>query len=163
MIAAYLLVAAGVLLLVVGAIVFAFWVMFVPQVFIIEDRRNFDAVWRSRFLIGKGVWAEMIVLLIIVGILGALIGGVVGAVFGVSGSVVFGVEEGGFTILLGIVMGVVQALILPINQIAVVLLYYDSRIRKEGFDLEILAREMGTALPAAGPAVGGGPGPGLQM
>jgi hypothetical protein len=49
-----------------------------------------------------------------------------------------------------LVLGLVQALVLPIGQVATTLLYYDSRIRKEGFDLEMLAKEMGMALPPIG-------------
>lgn len=152
MLAAYVLVLAGIPLLIVGAIVFAFWIMFVPQVFIIEGKRNFAAVWRSRFLIGKGVWAELIVLLIIVGVLGALIGLALGVAFGGPTLFLAGQGKGEGTILFGLVYGLIQALVLPINQIATVLLYYDSRIRKEGFDLEMLAKEMGV-VTAAGPAL----------
>jgi len=148
MLAAYLLVLAGIALLIVGAIVFAFWVMFVPQVFIIEGKRNFEAVWRSRFLISKGVWAELVVLMMIVGALGALIGGALGAALGAPTG--FWAGEEGFTVVFSVIYGLVQALVLPISQIATVLLYYDSRMRKEGFDLEMLAKEMGVAM-AAGP------------
>ena len=41
--------------------------------------------------------------------------------------------------------GVVSILLTPISAIAVTLLYYDFRIRKEGFDLEMLSQSIGGA------------------
>ncbi|UCH36107.1 MAG: hypothetical protein JSV65_07055, partial [Armatimonadota bacterium] len=43
-------VASGFILLIVGVIVFAFWATFVTEVFVIEDKRYFSAIWRSKFL-----------------------------------------------------------------------------------------------------------------
>ncbi len=156
----YLFVAVGLVLLVIPGIVFLFWIMLVAQVFVIEDRRYLDAVWRGRFLVGNGVWAELIVLGIITGVLGALIGAVVGAVFGLI------LPEPGAQASLawGVILGGIQALTTPIGLVATVLLYYDSRIRKEGFDLQMLAREMGTstampAPPTTGPEAPSGGGP----
>jgi hypothetical protein len=40
----------------------------------------------------------------------------------------------------------VQVFAQPIQVIGVVLLYYDLRVRKEGFDLELLARSLGTTV-----------------
>ena len=37
-----------------------------------------------------------------------------------------------------------QILIVPIGAIAYILLYYDLRIRKEGFDLQMLANSIGS-------------------
>jgi hypothetical protein len=39
--------------------------------------------------------------------------------------------------------GLVSILMTPMSAIAVTLLYYDFRIRKEGFDLEMLSRSIG--------------------
>ncbi len=49
-----------------------------------------------------------------------------------------------------------SVLIIPIYPLLAVvstLLYYDLRIRKEGFDLEVMSRELGTAAPSPIPAV----------
>jgi len=161
MIVAYLFVLSGILLLVVGAIVFAFWVLFVSQVFVIEDKRYMQAVWRSRFLIGQGVWGEAIVLGIIVAVLTGIIEAAAGAAMGAPLFVATGnAEEAVRSPYLLLVLGLVQSLVFPIGQAATVLLYYDSRIRKEGFDLMMLAREMGMAPPqAAAPSADSGQGP----
>jgi len=157
LIVAELFVASGVILLGVGIIVFAFWVLFVSQVFIIEDKRFFAAIWRSRFLVGKGVWAEFIVLIVIVGVLSNIILAAVGAMFGAPGFFFRVEDQGALPLFPLLVLGLAQSLVLPIGQVATTLLYYDSRIRKEGFDLEMLAKEMGmvppqpTAIPPSQP------------
>jgi hypothetical protein len=43
-----------------------------------------------------------------------------------------------------IVSNIIEIVILPLQTIAITLLYYDLRIRKEGFDLEMLSQAMGT-------------------
>ena len=170
MILAYLLVVAGLILLVIPGIVFGFWIALTAQVFVIEDKHYGQAIWRSKFLIGQGTWAELIVLGLLVGILSLIIQGVLGALIGAS---VFAdpAEGGVMPIHAAVLFGLVQALVMPLGQIATVLLYYDSRIRKEGFDLQMLAQEMGAALPpvpeqpseptttAAGPPPGPPPPP----
>jgi hypothetical protein len=142
----YAFIGAGLLLIAVGAIVFAFWTAFVTQVFVIEDKRYFAAIWRSKFLIGQGVWAEVLVLGFITGILALLIE--LPALFL---SEALGGPGSSLWMVHGLVAGLAQALALPITLVASILLYYDSRIRKEGFDLEVLARELGKQLPPPSP------------
>ena len=140
-----LFVVSGVILLWVGSIVFFFWAGFVVEVFIIEGKRYFQAIWRSRFLVGHGVWAELVVLAVITGLLSLPIRAAIllpVALLGASTSHVGLVSvANAFASALGL------ALVLPITVVAMILLYYDSRIRKEGFDLETLARELGKAAP----------------
>jgi hypothetical protein len=38
---------------------------------------------------------------------------------------------------------VINVLTTPYTNLVVVLLYFDARIRKEGFDMEVMARELG--------------------
>ena len=150
---AYLFVLGGLLLLIIGAIVFGFWIAFVSEAFIIEDKRYFQAIQRSRFLIGKGVWAQVLVLGLIVGAITLVIQLPVGAV--TTWALVSGTEPSRLQgLLVGVLNGATQSLVMPIGLAASILLYYDSRIRKEGFDLEMLARELGRELPeqAGGPA-----------
>ena len=44
---------------------------------------------------------------------------------------------------------VLQALIAPVSAIALVLFYYDQRIRKEGFDIEWMMQQAGLAQPVS--------------
>jgi hypothetical protein len=144
----YLLMILGMLALGVGAIVAAFWAAFTMQVFVIEDKRNFSAIWRSKFLIGQGVWAQVFVLYLIVGTIALLCAGLLYPALGIS---FMRPEMGGSTGLLamGLANGILETLIGPLTVIAIIMLYYDSRIRKEGFDLQMLAQELGEQLPPA--------------
>jgi len=144
---AYLMVLGGFILAVIPGIIFVFWIAFVSQVFVIEGKQYKEAIVRSKFLIGKGTWAEVIVLMFIVGIISTVIQGVLGLVLGASTAAFE--DAGRVPIHIGLVNGLIQALVTPLGQIAMVLLYYDSRIRKEGFDLQLLAQEMGLTPPDA--------------
>jgi hypothetical protein len=64
----------------------------------------------------------------------------------VVGFVGFG--RGGSSVVISIVQHIISLLLTPMSAIAVTLLYYDFRIRKEGFDLEVLSQSIG------GPATG---------
>ena len=151
---AYLFVLSGVILLFVGAIIFAIWTLtFLAQMFVIEDKRYFSVIKRGKFLMGGGTWGDTIGLGIIVGILTvaifmafAFVGGFLGGLVG-AGSVAALLVE-------GLVLGLGQTLIQPLGLASTTLIYYDSRIRKEGFDLQILAQEMGVSLPAPAPPMG---------
>lgn len=48
------------------------------------------------------------------------------------------------TILYSLLSTIASTLMYPLTSIVVILLYYDIRIRREGFDLELLANELGT-------------------
>ncbi|MBN1458779.1 MAG: hypothetical protein JXA57_04530 [Armatimonadetes bacterium] len=148
MILAYLMVAAGFLLLIIPGIIFSFWIALTAQVFVIEDKRYSQAIWRSKFLIGEGTWAELIVLMLMITVLTGIIQIVLGALVGVS-TFWASQEPAALPLHAAILFGLLEALVMPLTQIAMVLLYYDSRIRKEGFDIQILAKEMGVTLPPA--------------
>jgi hypothetical protein len=157
-IVSYLFICLGAVLLFVGMLVFAFWCAFVSTVFVVEDKRYFAAIWRSRFLVGKGVWAETLVIGMVVGFLALLIEYAASApAFLIMGSA--SAARGGpapfspAMLIAGLIAGGAQALVAPLWLVSFILLYYDSRIRKEGFDLQMLAREMGVTLSeSAGPA-----------
>lgn len=51
-----------------------------------------------------------------------------------------------------IVAGVITVAIYPLIAVVSTLLYYDLRVRKEGFDLEVMSRELGGPAQAAGSA-----------
>jgi hypothetical protein len=56
-----------------------------------------------------------------------------------------------------IIAGIVIVAIYPLIATVTTLLYYDLRVRKEGFDLEVMSRELGGAVrggPGAIPATG---------
>lgn len=137
---AYLVIAIGFVLLVVPGVIFALWFVPVTAVVMLEGVGGTAALGRSRELM-RGNLGKGFVLMLLVTVLGFM----------------FGMAMGGITALpwphdaLGaFVQTVAQALILPVQLAPLVLLYYDLRIRKEGFDIEQLARSVAEPPEPAG-------------
>jgi hypothetical protein len=130
--------AAGVLFAIgsgLAAAVLIFWVpvhfIFVPQVIVLERSGTFNAFRRSWQLVSGYFWRVLgltLLALILVGIISGILGG-----FARVLSLGQPVAAAG----LGGVLGI---LVQPVEWAAFTLLYYDQRIRKEGFDLEFAAR-----------------------
>ena len=112
----------------------------VPATAILEPRGPIGALSRSNQLT-KGLWKHSVgvsalaFLIAIVPYLGAAL---------LAG-------EFGSRIVQQIVGTVMSVILTPIYVASLVALYYDLRIRKEGFDLELMASELATAVPDAGP------------
>lgn len=105
----------------------------VPQVIVLERRGVFASVRRSWFLIHGSYWHVVGLVFLVelmVGILSAIISGVVGLV--TLTNLVLGTGVNG---VLGIILQ-------PISLGVFTLLYFDQRVRKEGFDLEYAAEQM---------------------
>jgi hypothetical protein len=88
------------------------------------------------------------VILIIVFVLAAVAGGIVSLPFGIAQALTHDRSHppsllGPMHLLQGTLTMIVQAAISPIGTIAMILFYYDIRIRKEGFDLQMLASSLG--------------------
>jgi hypothetical protein len=146
-----LLVFVGFLLFLVPGIIFAFWITFLPSVMIVEDRFYVRAIERSRQL-AAGEWGRIAAIgLLMIGLfMGVyLIIGVFVAILMViatmagSGGPQIGESMPMWLMLFqGILGAVLQSLLSPITVLLPVLLYFDVRVRKEGFDIELLARSM---------------------
>jgi hypothetical protein len=141
---AALLVVVGAILIVgatVGIFVLLIHWVFAPQAIVIEGlgavaglRRSWNVVSGS----GWRVFGIYIVLSLMVGILSGIIGGLAGAVFAVS-------DDRGLKFLANLISSLVVLLIQPFQLTALTLLYFDLRIRKEGFDLEQMVRSLDAA------------------
>ncbi|MBI2297404.1 MAG: hypothetical protein HYU66_00380 [Armatimonadetes bacterium] len=124
-------------MLVAGLVVLplSFWITFLAEAVLLEGRAGLAAIWRGRGL-AAGRWGSIFLL----ALLGALI---VLALQMPSLAVAFagwGLRATG--VLTSLWSGIVYSLIMPFTLGAQILLYYDIRIRKEGFNLETLARSM---------------------
>jgi hypothetical protein len=134
----------------IPGIILAILLALVPVVLVIEDSRYFDAMKRS-WALAKGDWVRVLVVLIVTAVLAFVLQMILTAPFQLLAMF----KESGpgnvgpLTVLHGIMSGVAQTLVLPITTIALVLLYYDIRVRQEGFDIQMLARDMGEAPPPA--------------
>ena len=140
-----IVVGIGMLLCIVPGIIFGLWFALTIQAIVVEDLKAFKGMGRSKWLASGNLGRIFAVGLVVV-----LIALILGWVFGLAGGLLatqFGGGEAGNTA--GLVVNQVfslaaQILAMPIGATAYILLYYDLRIRKEGFDLEMLARRMGS-------------------
>ncbi|HEY7675764.1 MAG TPA: zinc-ribbon domain-containing protein [Candidatus Methylomirabilis sp.] len=146
------------LVAVVGAIaslrVF-FRLFLVTQVIVIEDMRGVEALRRSwKLMQGNETRAFL------VSLFGAVVGYIVSLVLRLPTSILAGLNPGpAMAVVDGVVGGIAQIVSVPFVSIPFTLLYYDGRIRKEAFDLEMMARNLGAPGRPAGPAAGRAPAP----
>lgn len=129
------------------------------QGFVLEGLGIRTAMGRSRALV-RGSWWRVLGIAILISLIGIILALVIGMLGGVLDFGLLFARSGGFglavlRILTFVVNLAAQVFTAPIWYCGAVLLYYDLRVRKEGFDLELMAREMGgsPASPQAGPAL----------
>jgi hypothetical protein len=133
---------AGYIALIIPGIVFALWYLFVGPVVVLEGLGGRAALRRSREL-GRGFYARnfgvafvslLLVLLTIV---------VLGAVLGIVILLPLALTIGMPSPVWGELIGAIAAVALsPIYVVAFVLLYYDMRVRKEGYGAAQLAEDI---------------------
>lgn len=127
-----------------GIYFYAAWSVAVPAL-LLEDFRGTKALGRSRKLV-EGFWWRAFGLLLIVMFLSSIIGGALGAVF-----VGLFTAIGGTTLEYigqGIAAIISSVIVTPASAAVTAVLYFDLRVRKEGFDIELLARSVGVDVPA---------------
>jgi hypothetical protein len=138
----FVVVLIGYMLLIVPGVIFSLWLMLTTQAIIVEGRPASAAMGRSKALtsgnLGKVFGLAFVIFIISI---------IISAVFTFVGGLAFaGALAAGATVasLVSEIISVIgQILVAPISATAFILLYYDLRIRKEGFDLEMLAQTMG--------------------
>jgi hypothetical protein len=115
-----------------------------------EDTRGGRALGRSRELVRDYWWRVFAVVLLgtlLSSILGGAIAGVVAGVTTVNTT-----TESVVGVILNIVAGTVSKLVTtPFVAAFVTVLYFDLRVRKEAFDLQLLAQRIGVEPPAGRP------------
>jgi len=138
-----LVVGLGFLLLVVPGIIFSLWYALTIPVLILEGSKAGASMGRSRALVSGNLGKVFVLALVVF-----LITWIIGAAFGLIGRQVGLAVSGQSVRLLTFVSSlfslVSEILTVPISAAAYILLYYDLRIRKEGFDLEMLAQSLRT-------------------
>jgi hypothetical protein len=151
-----LIIVLGMVACIVPGFYFLLSYLLVSQVVVIEGLGPSAALRRSSELMrkksDKGFFRNNImkasVILIVVFVLAAAAGAIVSIPFVIAQ--VFTHDHshppsllGPLSLLQRILTMIVQAGVSPIGTIAMILFYYDIRIRKEGFDLQVLASSMG--------------------
>jgi hypothetical protein len=145
------LIAGFIALILPGFWLFVCFAVAIPAL-LFEELGPAQALGRSFRLVQGRWWATfaalfvMLVLLLVIVIV--VTGTIVAAVLSDSDNEVLG------AILTAIAAILVTALAYPLQAAVVTLIYFDLRVRKEGFDLQLLAERMGTERV---PEVGGAP------
>jgi hypothetical protein len=126
-----------------GVYLYAAFAVALP-VLMTEGLRGSKALSRSRDLVGGRWWPTFAIV-----ILGSILASIVGFVFGLLLAVASLANAGGVTaFVFGTLSGTLTAMITtPFKAAYTVVLYVDLRVRKEAFDLQLLARQIGVDLP----------------
>ena len=119
---------------------------FVSEVFVLEGKEYFAAMRRSWDLV-IGQWARVIVVGILTFVVALILQSIITAPFQVITTVlkIDPYSNASLSVGQGLAQGIAQTLVLPVQTICFVLLYYDIRVRREGFDIELLAAGVGAA------------------
>ncbi len=137
-----LVVSAGTLACVIPGIVFTFMFSFtIPEV-VLGNRTAIDAIKRSWELAAYDFW-KVVLTLFVLSLLVAIISAALGAPF--QFATMIPVSPDKMTLLYtlsGAIPGLIQVILQPVQIVGTILLYYDLRIRKEGFDIQLLAEAM---------------------
>jgi hypothetical protein len=153
----YVLAAFGLVALIVPGIwLFISWAVAVPAL-MTEDVRGFAALRRSFRLVRGRWWPTFLIVLlgfILAGVVSAIAGGLVGALAFAADS-----EVAEFLVnVLAQILG--SAISTPFTAAFITVLYVDLRVRKEGFDLQLLAERLGgSPVTTAGPLPAPPPAP----
>jgi len=134
----------GFILLIIPGILWMLSYSLVVPAILVEGHKAMPGLRRSRDLV-KGYRGKIFLVMIVINLLQAVLAGGVGVV-----SSLLWTSDAGATAVLSSALGnLLSILLTPLGIIAAILLYYDMRIRKEGFDLEMLSLAVSTQSPAA--------------
>lgn len=131
----------GFILCIVPGIIFSLWFSLTTPAIVMEGHGAGAGMTRSKALVAGNLDKVLIV-----GFLGTLMMLVLVYSLGFLGGMIAGWVAPGnatfLTLLSDLATTIGQILIMPVTAGASILLYYDLRIRKEGFDLQMLAQSM---------------------
>lgn len=148
---------AFVLLVLPSIWLYVAWAFALPAL-LVEGLRGRKALGRSYHLV-KGRWWRTFGVIAVGFILATILSTVAQAVFFVG--IFAGEGNDAFVLVLSTIAGIAGlAVSTPFQAALLTVLYFDLRVRREGFDLELLAQEIGASVqPAAAGAVAAEPEP----
>jgi hypothetical protein len=136
-----LLIGIGFLLFFIPGVIFSCWFFATTTVVMVEGKDAVAALRRSRELargsVGE-IFSTLGLALFIVWLVDLLVNVIVVALIVRLRSGVFAASFAPY---------IISIFIVPFVNVVITLLYYDLRIRKEGFDLELMAKELGLGAP----------------
>jgi hypothetical protein len=147
---------AGFILLIIPGIYLAVsWCVILPVV-MVEGVKGRKALGRSLSLIDTRWWQTfgiLIVLIVIVDLVPSVIGGLISsAIAGSSSSIAT------IVVVRQIIDTIVRIIAVPALVAGLTVLYFDLRVRKEGFDVELMLDQLGFTPPVAPPIMPTEPG-----
>lgn len=133
-----------------GVYLWAAFAVSIP-VLLIENTRGSQALSRSRLLV-SGRWWPTFGTLLVVWLLASFLRGISSALLTGGFVATSGVTTStAATALSGVVGGIITIVFAPLTAAVVTIIYFDLRIRKEGFDVALMAQRLGTPPPPSGP------------
>lgn len=138
----------GFILLIVPGILWSLsYALIIPAV-MVEGLKAGPSLKRSADL-AKGHRGKVFAIMVVINLLVVLLSSGVGSI----AKLFLTVESTGGAIFANAIDSLMTILLTPLGIVANILLYYDLRIRKEGFDLEMLSRSFGTTTEPSAPAL----------
>jgi hypothetical protein len=143
------------------------WYVFSPQVVVMEGVGGSDALNRSKEL-GRGSYGRifgLLALLFVIGLVGGVVNAILAQLFQPTAVVPtdagprFVMRSYGLYVLSQVIQFLINAAVYSYSAVCVTLMYFDLRIRKEGFDLELAARQHAGEEKPEGGLAGQEPGP----
>ena len=127
----------GLILLVIPAFLVFVRMSFASTVLVVEGKKGSKALGRSWRLASGHFWRLFGALL-----LASLVAAIVSAILTIPGELIAGgLGSGGWPVrALG--QSLATVLVTPFSTLVTVLLYFDLRIRKEGYDIEVMTQEL---------------------
>jgi hypothetical protein len=139
-----LIITLGFFLFIIPGLVFQAWFFAALYVVVIEGSDTFGALGRSRGL-ARGSFGRILGTIFLVGVIVAFVQYLLGIVLSLI-VVLFNTTSVGVALLPYLLAAI---FIYPLKTAVMVLLYYDLRIRREGFDLAFAAGGLSNARAAA--------------
>jgi hypothetical protein len=137
------LVGALLLCIAPGVYLYGAWAVATP-VLLVEGTKGSKALRRSRQLV-KGRWGPTFLVIVLGAIMSAIVqAAITGVLVGLLASGANDVVQAAGNAIAGTISAV---LVTPFSAAVAVVLYFDLRVRKEGFDLELLAQRVGIDPP----------------
>ncbi|MBK7595011.1 MAG: hypothetical protein IPJ11_07130 [Gemmatimonadetes bacterium] len=130
-----MLIVTGLVLLIIPGIIAMSGLMLSSVVVVLEDKPGIDALQRSWDL-SKGFRRKILAVIGITSLLLVVPTIMIGAILAIRA----GSTEPG--ILMMVATSILSIFVYPFVYVATVVLYYDIRVRKEGFDLELMASDV---------------------
>lgn len=144
-----LVIGLGMMFCLIPGLLFAVWFAFVSQIVLLEGLGGTQAMGRSRDL-ARGYGLRIFGYLVLTVVLNIGIGWIFGIIGGALSPLVTSNPLGG-ALFNQALQQVLQLFVMPYFIVVMILLYYDLRVRKEAFDLEILAKSLGAPSPPPAP------------